>query len=67
MNRQQQKQLCIRELAKFLVENAGVKGISAPPTYQHFALEWRELRNASGIFGWPTMEQAVDHLTNLLS
>lgn len=73
------KERFLKELAKFLSDNFGGKSIelqvqavavrnkswlAGRPT---FALEWAALRDAAGLCGYESPEEAVEHLQKLLS
>lgn len=72
------KKAFIEQLAKFLVEGQAGKGMllqveSMRPTtgmlatMPKLASEWAELRSKTNLFGYPTVEEAVVSLTELLS
>lgn len=67
------KKAFIRQLASFLVEGQAAKGIclqmdAARPAngMPRFATEWAALRGATPLFGYPTVEEAIEQLTDFL-
>lgn len=63
------KQLFIRRLAEFLVADQVAKGLvlaGGPAKLVDFAKEWEALRNASPVFGYPTVEEAEKVLNDFL-
>jgi hypothetical protein len=60
------KQYFIKALAKFLVVDQVGKSISLQMG-NSLAKEWAELRNATPVFGYPSLEEAEETLTEFLS
>lgn len=67
------KELFVRVLAKFLVDNQAGKSIAMELEARHppvhgivWAQEWAALRNATPLFGYPTVEEAEKALTEFL-
>lgn len=63
----------IRQLASFLVEGQAAKGIclqmdaTRPANgMPRFATEWAALRGATPLFGYPTVDEAIQQLTDFL-
>lgn len=71
------KQHCIEELAHFLVDQQGAKSILLELETRcrtirdddrpRFAHEWALLRDAAGLTGYPTYDEALQILTTLLA
>lgn len=55
----------IKVLAKYLAGNQVTKSIQLQAGQQH-AKEWAELRNATPLFGYPTIEEAERVLSDFL-
>lgn len=66
----ERKKQFILKLAAFLVENQAGKSIAlqiqSPNAPVQWATEWANLRNASPLHGYPTLEEAVEQLTDWL-
>lgn len=64
------KKQFIIKLAAFLVENQAGKSIALQMESSHapvrWASEWANLRSASPLHGYPTLEEAVEKLTDFL-
>ena len=75
MKRKNQKKELIQMLAHFLVDDQAAKSIALQMDHQRpandprpqLAAEWAGLRASSGLHGYPTYEEALDHLEKLLS
>jgi hypothetical protein len=62
----------LHALAEYLAGDQAAKSIilelerDAQPIGHRWAEEWANLRDASGLIGWPTVEDAYQHLRDLL-
>lgn len=59
------KEKFIKELAKYLVENQVQKSMELQMGKES-AKEWANLRGFSGLHGYPTVEEAEEHLKKFL-
>ena len=75
MKQSERKKLFIERLAEFLVDNQAGKGISLQVELERgdggrmprWGSEWARLRNATPLFGYPTVEEAIEQLTEFLA
>lgn len=68
------KQKFIQQLAEFLCDNQAAKGIllqvegaRMTDPRPNLAVEWAALRSKTPLFGYPTVEEAVEQLTEFLT
>jgi len=71
----ERKEEFIVKLAEFLVNNQVGKRIALqaesqqktiPPGFPQWASEWAQLRSATPLFGYPSVEEAVEQLKEFL-
>lgn len=75
VTREAKKEIFMREIAKFLVENQAGKSIALQMEFERpkgdprpsLAKEWAKLRGAADLHGTPTEEDALQTLRKLLS
>jgi len=75
MDKSTRKKRLIEQLAHFLVDDQAAKSIVLQMDGQRpkndprpaMGKEWASLRSASTLMGYPTYEEAVEQLTDLLS
>lgn len=60
------KDLFIEKIAKYLVENQVHKSIELQMG-KASAKEWAEIRGTTPLFGYPTVEEAIEQLKKFLS
>jgi len=66
MDKGKQKQDFIKQLAIFLAGNQAKKSIELQ-IGKESAKEWKELRSKTPLFGYPTIEEAEEILTDFLA
>jgi len=71
LNHEQQRKNFIHELALYLADNQAAKGIAMqmerPTMPVRWASEWVKVRNASPVFGYPTVEEVEKQLTEFFN